>query len=113
MQLGRAQYTRRSLLADVAGGVQTVSPIGAQAVCISRLPQSSAQHAKGRQPCFPGRPGRRSPAGAAQPAARRRVRICSPVPSRLVDLVFLRVSQINGRAYCIDMHSRALLRAGT
>jgi alkylhydroperoxidase family enzyme len=25
---------------------------------------------------------------------------------RLVDLVYLRVSEINGRAYCIDMHSR-------
>jgi AhpD family alkylhydroperoxidase len=26
--------------------------------------------------------------------------------------VFLRVSQINGCAYCIDMHSRDLLKAG-
>lgn len=32
--------------------------------------------------------------------------------SRLVDLVFLRVSQINGCAYCIDTHSRDLLKAG-
>jgi AhpD family alkylhydroperoxidase len=31
---------------------------------------------------------------------------------RLVDLVFLRVSQINGCAYCIDLHSRELLAAG-
>jgi alkylhydroperoxidase family enzyme len=30
----------------------------------------------------------------------------SGLPSRLVDLVFLRVSQINGCAYCIDAHSR-------
>ena len=30
--------------------------------------------------------------------------------SRLVDLVFLRVSQINGCAYCIDMHWRDLIR---
>jgi AhpD family alkylhydroperoxidase len=30
----------------------------------------------------------------------------SGLPSRLVDLVLLRVSQINGCAYCIDMHSR-------
>src|SRR6185295_19392471 len=30
----------------------------------------------------------------------------------VVDLVFLRVSQINGCAYCIDMHSRDLLKAG-
>ncbi|GJD49991.1 hypothetical protein OPKNFCMD_2727 [Methylobacterium crusticola] len=31
---------------------------------------------------------------------------------RLVDLVYLRVSQINGCAYCIDMHSRDLLKTG-
>ena len=36
----------------------------------------------------------------------------SGLPSRLVDLVFLRVSQINGCAFCIDMHSRDLLKAG-
>jgi alkylhydroperoxidase AhpD family core domain len=30
----------------------------------------------------------------------------------LIDLVYLRVSQINGCAYCIDMHSRDLLKAG-
>ncbi|HEV2603533.1 MAG TPA: carboxymuconolactone decarboxylase family protein [Microvirga sp.] len=36
----------------------------------------------------------------------------SGLPPRLVDLVFLRVSQINGCAYCIDMHSRDLLNAG-
>ena len=36
----------------------------------------------------------------------------SGLPSRLVDLVYLRVSQINGCAYCIDMHSRDLLKAG-
>lgn len=36
----------------------------------------------------------------------------SGLPARLVDLVFLRVSQINGCAYCIDTHSRDLLRAG-
>lgn len=29
---------------------------------------------------------------------------------RLADLVFLRVSQINGCAYCIDMHWRDLIR---
>ncbi|MGX5660859.1 carboxymuconolactone decarboxylase family protein [Castellaniella ginsengisoli] len=33
----------------------------------------------------------------------------SPV---LVDLVFLRVSQINNCAYCIDMHTRDLLKRG-
>ncbi len=35
----------------------------------------------------------------------------SGLPSQLVDLVFLRVSQINGCAYCIDTHSRDLLKA--
>ena len=33
-----------------------------------------------------------------------------PVP--LVDLVYLRVSQINGCAYCIDAHTRDLLKGG-
>src|SRR4051794_25451826 len=28
----------------------------------------------------------------------------------LVDIVYLRVSQINGCAYCIDLHSRDLIR---
>jgi AhpD family alkylhydroperoxidase len=31
----------------------------------------------------------------------------------LIDLVYLRVSQINGCAYCIDMHSRNLLKLGS
>ena len=30
----------------------------------------------------------------------------------LINLVYLRVSQINGCAYCIDMHSRDLLKSG-
>jgi AhpD family alkylhydroperoxidase len=34
------------------------------------------------------------------------------LPGQLVDLVFLRVSQINGCAYCVDMHSKDLLKAG-
>jgi AhpD family alkylhydroperoxidase len=34
------------------------------------------------------------------------------LPKELVDLVYLRVSQINGCAYCIDMHSRDLLKQG-
>lgn len=33
----------------------------------------------------------------------------SPV---LVDLVYLRVSQINNCAYCLDMHTRDLLKKG-
>jgi len=36
----------------------------------------------------------------------------SGLAKALVDLVFLRASQINGCAYCIDMHSRDLLKAG-
>jgi AhpD family alkylhydroperoxidase len=31
---------------------------------------------------------------------------------QLVDLVYLRVSQINGCAYCLDMHTRDLLKHG-
>ena len=34
------------------------------------------------------------------------------LPKELVDIVYLRVSQINGCAYCIDMHSRDLLKTG-
>jgi len=34
------------------------------------------------------------------------------LPKELVDLVHLRVSQINGCAFCIDMHSRDLLQGG-
>ncbi|WP_426702558.1 carboxymuconolactone decarboxylase family protein [Rhodanobacter sp. Col0626] len=36
----------------------------------------------------------------------------SVLPKALIDLVYLRVSQINGCAYCIDMHSRDLLKSG-
>jgi AhpD family alkylhydroperoxidase len=31
---------------------------------------------------------------------------------QLIDLVYLRVSQLNGCAYCIDMHARELLEGG-
>jgi AhpD family alkylhydroperoxidase len=34
------------------------------------------------------------------------------LPKTLVDLVYLRASQLNGCAYCIDSHSRDLLGAG-
>ena len=34
----------------------------------------------------------------------------SGLDTTLVELVFLRISQINGCAYCIDMHSRDLIR---
>ena len=36
----------------------------------------------------------------------------SGLPKELVDVVYLRVSQINGCAYCIDMHTRDLLKSG-
>ena len=36
----------------------------------------------------------------------------SGLPKALVDLVYLRASQINGCAYCIDMHSRDLIKGG-
>jgi len=36
----------------------------------------------------------------------------SGLPKTLVDPVYLRVSQINGCACCIDMHSRDLLKEG-
>lgn len=34
------------------------------------------------------------------------------LPSSLIDLVYLRVSQINGCAYCIDLHTRDLIKQG-
>jgi AhpD family alkylhydroperoxidase len=34
------------------------------------------------------------------------------LPKELIDLVYLRVSQINGCAFCIDMHSRDLVKSG-
>jgi AhpD family alkylhydroperoxidase len=36
----------------------------------------------------------------------------SGLPPELVNLVYLRVSQINGCAFCIDMHTRDLLKSG-
>jgi AhpD family alkylhydroperoxidase len=36
----------------------------------------------------------------------------SGLAKELVDLVYLRVSQINGCAYCIDMHTRDLIKHG-
>lgn len=34
------------------------------------------------------------------------------LPKQLIELVYLRVSLINGCAYCIDMHSRDLIKGG-
>lgn len=36
----------------------------------------------------------------------------SGLSQELIDLVYLRVSQINGCAYCIDMHTHDLLKLG-
>ncbi len=36
----------------------------------------------------------------------------SGLPADLVNLVYLRVSQINNCAYCLDMHTRELLKRG-
>jgi AhpD family alkylhydroperoxidase len=36
----------------------------------------------------------------------------SPLGKRLIDLVLLRVSQINGCAFCIDMHWHDLIKLG-
>ncbi len=36
----------------------------------------------------------------------------SSLPAGLVDLVYLRVSQINGCAYCVDSHTKEALEAG-
>lgn len=36
----------------------------------------------------------------------------SGLPAELVELVYLRVSQINNCAYCLDMHTRDLLKRG-
>jgi AhpD family alkylhydroperoxidase len=36
----------------------------------------------------------------------------SALPAELLELIYLRVSLINGCAYCIDMHTRDLLKQG-
>ena len=36
----------------------------------------------------------------------------SSLPATLVNLVYLRISQINNCAYCLDMHTRDLLKKG-
>ena len=36
----------------------------------------------------------------------------SGLSAALVELVYLRISQINGCAYCLDMHTRDLLKSG-
>ena len=36
----------------------------------------------------------------------------SELPEGLIDLIYLRVSQINGCAYCVDIHTRDLTKKG-
>ncbi|PXA87168.1 alkylhydroperoxidase [Nostoc sp. 3335mG] len=36
----------------------------------------------------------------------------SELPADLIDLVYLRVSQINNCAYCLDLHARDLIKKG-
>ena len=36
----------------------------------------------------------------------------SSIESTLIDLIYLRVSQLNGCAYCVDLHTHDLLAAG-
>jgi AhpD family alkylhydroperoxidase len=45
-------------------------------------------------------------------SAQRPLTAFPPISHHLVDQVYLRVSQINGCAYCIDKHSRDLLKGG-
>lgn len=55
-----------------------------------------------------------SPAGArAFGSLHQYVLTGTSLPGALVHLVFLRVSQLNGCAHCIDIHTRDLLDAGT
>ena len=35
-----------------------------------------------------------------------------PVDQTIIELIYLRVSQINGCAFCLEMHSKALRKAG-
>ena len=36
----------------------------------------------------------------------------SGLPASLIELVYLRISQINGCAYCVDLHARELRKGG-
>lgn len=54
-----------------------------------------------------------SPDGArAVGALHQYVLTSTRLPSTLVHLVFLRVSQLNGCAHCIDIHTRDLIKEG-
>ena len=47
---------------------------------------------------------------AAAEELRENVRLMRGLPAELVDLVYLRISQINNCAYCLDMHTRDLTK---
>ncbi|WP_224360266.1 carboxymuconolactone decarboxylase family protein [Hyalangium versicolor] len=53
-----------------------------------------------------------SPAGAKALGGVYGYVVQSGLDPELVDLVYLRVSQINGCAYCLDMHTRDLVKKG-
>lgn len=54
-----------------------------------------------------------TPSGAnALSGLHRYVTKGTDLPKDLIELVFLRVSQINGCAHCIDLHARELIKAG-
>ena len=54
-----------------------------------------------------------SPEGAKAIAALHHyIQTGTELPSSLIDMVYLRVSQLNGCAHCIDIHTRDLIRKG-
>src|ERR1700722_2434959 len=53
-----------------------------------------------------------APAGVKAFGGRHGYAAQSSLPPALVDLVYLRISQINNCAYCLDMHTRDLLKKG-
>jgi AhpD family alkylhydroperoxidase len=53
-----------------------------------------------------------APAGYKALAGVRDYVMQSSLPDVIVELVFLRVSQINNCAFCLDKHTRALLKTG-
>ncbi len=54
-----------------------------------------------------------SPKGAkALGSIHHYVTTATNLPAQLIHLVFLRVSQINGCAHCIDLHARDLIKGG-
>ncbi|MEB7501771.1 carboxymuconolactone decarboxylase family protein [Leclercia pneumoniae] len=50
--------------------------------------------------------------GKAMGALHHYATTATNLPAELVHLIFLRVSQINGCAHCIDIHTRDLIKSG-